>query len=108
MKALTPKGQSLLEYCILFVIIVAAFISMSSYMKRGFQGKWKESLDQLGDQYQPGGTNAVTVYSTLSNGETRLQVIQGLSPTGMRGSYTLRSDKQTSRETRTVNSVMRY
>ena len=102
------RGQSLLEYTILIVIIVAAFITMSSYLKRGIQGKWKESLDQLGDQYQPGATNAVTVHRMVSNGETRLQVIPGLSSEGKKGSYTLRSDQQTSRETREFNAVMRY
>jgi len=45
------KGQSTLEYVILLGFIVAALIAMGVYMKRGFQGRLRESTDQVGQQY---------------------------------------------------------
>lgn len=48
------KGQSTLEYVILFGFVVAALLAMGVYMKRGFQGRLRESTDQIGEQYSPG------------------------------------------------------
>ena len=38
------RGQSLLEYSILIIIIIAVFIVMSTYVKRGVQGRWKPEV----------------------------------------------------------------
>lgn len=54
------RAQSILELCVLFVVIFAALIAMQAYMKRGLQGRWKESVDQLGDQYDPSMTGKIT------------------------------------------------
>ena len=50
------KGQSTLEYVILLGFVVAALIAMSFYMKRGAQGRLRESTDQIGEQYAAGKT----------------------------------------------------
>jgi Flp pilus assembly pilin Flp len=50
------KGQSTLEYVILVGFVVSALIAMGIYMKRGFQGRIRESTDQIGEQYSPGAT----------------------------------------------------
>jgi uncharacterized protein (UPF0333 family) len=52
------KGQSTLEYVILIGFVVAALIAIGVYMKRGIQGRLKESSDQVGDQYSAGNTTA--------------------------------------------------
>ena len=52
------RGQSTLEYVILVGFVVAALIAMGVYMKRGFQGRFKESTDQVGQQYSPGNTTS--------------------------------------------------
>ena len=49
----SSRGQSTLEYVILLGFVVAALIAMGIYMKRGFQGKLRESTDQVGEQYDP-------------------------------------------------------
>lgn len=52
------KGQSTLEYVILTGFVVAALIAMGTYMKRGVQGKLRESTDQVGEQYEAGKTTS--------------------------------------------------
>jgi uncharacterized protein (UPF0333 family) len=59
------KGQSTLEYVILIGFVVAALIAMGIYMKRGIQGKLRESTDQVGEQYSAGETSSN--YTTVSN-----------------------------------------
>ncbi len=61
----SSRGQSTLEYVILLGFVVAALIAMGVYMKRGFQGKLRESTDQIGEQYSAG--NTTSEYTTTSN-----------------------------------------
>lgn len=65
------RGQSTLEYVILVGFIVAALIAMGVYMKRGFQGRLKESTDQVGQQYSAGQTTSdYTTRTNVSQTET--------------------------------------
>ncbi len=50
------KGQSTLEYAILIIIIIAALLSLQTYVKRGVQGRLKSATDDVGDQFS-GGAN---------------------------------------------------
>ncbi|MBU0547988.1 MAG: hypothetical protein KJ710_01085 [Candidatus Omnitrophica bacterium] len=59
------RGQSTLEYVILVGFVVAALIAMGIYMKRGYEGRIKESTDQIGQQYSAG--NTTSSYTTISN-----------------------------------------
>jgi len=51
------KGQSTAEYAILIALIVAGAIAMQTYLKRGFQGGVKYTVDRLSsgttNQYEP-------------------------------------------------------
>lgn len=47
------KGQTAVEYVMLIVIILGAFLGMQNYVKRGLQGRWHEAIDGMGDQYDP-------------------------------------------------------
>ncbi|OGX45734.1 MAG: hypothetical protein A3G38_02005 [Omnitrophica WOR_2 bacterium RIFCSPLOWO2_12_FULL_51_8] len=58
------KAQSTLEYAILIGVIVAGLIATQVYLKRGWQGKLKESADSMGSQFSPGYT--LTNYTTKS------------------------------------------
>ena len=65
------KGQSTLEYVILVGFIIAALIAMAIYMKRGVQGKLRESTDQIGEQYEAGATTSLyTVGTDIQQTET--------------------------------------
>lgn len=59
------RGQSTLEYVVLVSLVVAALIAMGVYMKRGYQGRLRESTDQLGQQYSPGYTTST--FTTTTN-----------------------------------------
>lgn len=66
------KGQSTLEYAILIIIIIAALLSLQTYVKRGVQGRLKSSTDDIGDQFS-GGANyyksTVSIANTYSNND---------------------------------------
>jgi len=67
------KGQTLLEFVVLFIVIVAALVSMRAYIQGSFQGKWKETIDGMGKQYDPQGELHV-VQSMTSNTSTTMSV----------------------------------
>jgi hypothetical protein len=92
------KGQSMLEYTILFIIIVAALMTMQLYMKRGLQGRWKSTTDDLGEQYDPYKMNSTTIFNSTSSGATH---ISAEPSTNGEGYVTMRRDSITSSERRT-------
>lgn len=59
------RGQSTLEYVILAGFVVAALIAMGVYMKRGFQGRLRESTDQIGQQYS--AQHTTSTYTTKTD-----------------------------------------
>ena len=61
------RAQSTLEYAVLTVVVIGALIAIQTYVKRGVQGKLKSSADDIGDQFSPGNTNAVTLESSHSH-----------------------------------------
>ena len=71
-RRLRKKGQSVVEYAMLFVIVMAAFVATSSYIKRGIQGRWKQAIDDMGEQYDPTVMNTFVNHSIRVNAETRL------------------------------------
>ena len=67
----SSRGQSTLEYVILLGFVVAALIAMGVYMKRGMQGKLRESTDQVGEQFSAQHTASnYTVDSTMTQTES--------------------------------------
>ncbi len=67
LRKMKSKGQSTLEYAVLIVVIIAALIAMQVYLKRGVQGRMRESSDQIGDQFSPGYTVSNRVKHTFAN-----------------------------------------
>ena len=47
------KGQSTFELTLTIVVVIAAVIAMSIYMKRSVMGKMREAGDQVGGQFSP-------------------------------------------------------
>jgi len=43
MKVLNKKGFSVIEYAVLLVIIIGAFLIMKSYIQRGLFGTWGQA-----------------------------------------------------------------
>ena len=54
-KILNNKAFSVIEYALLFVIIIGAFLIMRNYIQRGLNGTWAKSGQTFGfgRQYDP-------------------------------------------------------
>lgn len=42
------RGLTLLEYTLLLIVVIAAFLGMQIYLKRALAGKWKDAADTFG------------------------------------------------------------
>ncbi len=100
------KAQSTMEFTVLIIIIIAAFIATQNYIKRGFQGRIKSSMDDFGEQYDPRYTNSFMNYSLVSNADTSVQIIPSIDPQGNPGYTTNRIDTTVSVETRQGTSAV--
>jgi len=49
-KAFKNRGQSASEYALLIALVLAAFVGMQTYVKRGIQAAIKENVDEFGGQ----------------------------------------------------------
>ena len=85
------RAQSTLEYAVLTIIIIGAFIAMNQYIRRGFQGRWKATMDDFGEQYDPRLVNSLINYSLTVNSDTVLKIIP-MTSDGKQGYYTNRID----------------
>jgi hypothetical protein len=94
------RAQSTIEYTVLIIIILAVFLAMNQYIKRGFQGRMKASVDDFGDQYDPRLVNSLTTYSLESNSSSNVAIVPALLE-GHPGYYTNRADVSNSIETKT-------
>ena len=96
------KGQTILEYTVIFIIILGVMIAMKDYIKRGIQGRWKAATDDFGDQYDPQHVNSNIVYATQINSQSIVMVVNGTdNSTGEQGQWTNRVDLSNSLETKT-------
>jgi uncharacterized protein (UPF0333 family) len=68
-KGLSKRGQSTLEYAVLIVVIIAALVAMQVYLKRGVQGRMRESADQIGEPFSPGYTVSNRVTTTFAQSQ---------------------------------------
>ncbi len=71
------QGQSTVEYAVLIIVIIAALAVTQNYIKRGIQGKLKDSADQIGDQYSPGNTNVIVAEKTRSRTRQLSGIVEG-------------------------------
>ncbi len=96
LKRLGKKGQSALEYAMLAVIVIGAMIGIQNYFKRGIQGRYKASVDGVGDQYDPMQTSSDLQHSI--SGTTVTNITRADLGAGQE---TFRSDSATITETKT-------
>jgi len=94
----TKKGQTTIEYVVLLIIVIGAFVAIQNYMKRGLQGRWKASIDQLGDQYDPRTAVTNIRHSTYVNTNTSIITITSNT---LGGYWTKRTDVSFSEERKT-------
>ena len=94
MLKLKRKGQSTLEFAVLATVLLAALLTMQIYIKRGIQGRWKNAIDDIGDQYDPRYSDTIMNQSVSSNSVTNIYV-QNVAG----GQVTMREDTTESKET---------
>jgi hypothetical protein len=70
------KAQSTLEVTVVLAIFIAALLSMATYIKRGMQGNYRNSADELGSQYEPENTTADRTYSEFSSSITDSETVE--------------------------------
>jgi len=85
--SLKKRGQSSVEYAVLIIIAIGVFLAISTYFKRAIQGRWKESVDDMGDQYDPFTSDSVVRHTLIQN---QLTVIKVFNAEG--GLWTRRKD----------------
>lgn len=97
------KAQSIIEYVTLVVIVIGAFVAMSFYIKRGIQGKWKETIDNLGDQYDPTYMSTRINYTLYGNSTTLIRTEQDYATGGF---WTNRTDESFTQEKKEGQSTV--
>jgi hypothetical protein len=80
-----------MEYMILLIIIMGAFLTVGSYFQRGIMGRWKSSVDSLGDQYNALATNTDITQTLWARTETTIQTMPDAT-----GYWTMRMDNTNS------------
>lgn len=83
-KKFTRKGQSTLEYAILVLIVIVALLAMQTYLKRGVQGRMRESSDSIGEAYSPAYTTSAMTLTSKST--TQSTVLNGVTKTDIKSS----------------------
>jgi len=81
------KAQSTLEYAILIGVVVGALLSMQNFLKRGFQGKLHNIVENLGDPYSPGHTSKLEIFNSNidTTTETTTPGVAGSTTTQVNG-----------------------
>ena len=68
------RAQSVLEYAFLIGVVAAALILGLIYFSRAFKGNLRSSADQMGEQYEPLGTEAQSTQTWEVNYNTTMNV----------------------------------
>jgi Flp pilus assembly pilin Flp len=63
---ISRRAQSTLEYAVIIAVVAAALVAIQIYLKRGVQGKLRQSADQIGEQFEPEESTATS--STTHSG----------------------------------------
>ncbi len=94
----------MVEFTVLTIVLVSALVVMSTYIKRGFQGRWKQSVDDFGDQYDPSKVNSMVTYTQASQSQTMVQAVPIINPLDGSTMYmTNRTDSSTTTESKQGN-----
>lgn len=71
------KGMSVVEYCVLFALVVAAWLAMNGYFKRAIEGNWRSNADSFSEgQYNPANDDRIDPgRSTESLSNSKLELV---------------------------------
>jgi Flp pilus assembly pilin Flp len=91
------KAQSTLEYALIIAAVVGALVAINAYMKKGVQGRLKESTDQIGKQFDASGS-FTSAWKSEGSGTTTTTETRDTS-TGATTSKVEQAEKVTKSET---------
>ena len=69
---LNKKAQSAVEYAMVLIVVMGAFVAIGTYIKRGIQGRMRDATDDMGDQYDPRVANSFIEYRQVVNSSTKV------------------------------------
>ena len=96
------RAQSTIEFTVLAMVVLGALLSAQVYFKRSIQGRWKASVDELGEElYDPRFTDSNITYKTLVNAKVDITTVDDGS-----GYWTMRSDQTNSINIRSGQSLI--
>lgn len=75
------KGQSTLEYAVILTVVLAALLTIQSFVKRGVEGKLRSSTDSVGEQYSAG--NMTSKYTTTQTEDMQTKEEFGVAGKGI-------------------------
>ncbi len=90
------RGQMLMEYVAIIIILIGALLAMQNYFKRGIQGRMKSSIDSVGDQYDPMTTDTDITQRAQGRSVTTITVEE----VGAGEKQTMRFDNSSMTETK--------
>ncbi|TAN61410.1 hypothetical protein EPN16_03250 [bacterium] len=76
MRVKSKKGQGILEYAMILSIVVAVIVAIQIYVKRALEGKFKQSADQIGEQFTAAQNYTI---QTVSQSARREQTLANLT-----------------------------
>lgn len=94
------KAQSITEYAVLSGVLIMAVVLMQVYLKRSVQGKFKDTADQIGEQFSTGET-----YSTQTIQQSLRDEVSGV---GTPAELNAKWSKSTVITTASVNNPQNY
>lgn len=95
-------GQTTIEFAVLIMIIIGALIAAQVYFKRGIQGRWKASVDEIAEElYDPRFTDSNVFYRTASNSVVEVTTIVDATLL-----WTMRTDETNSIDTRSGTTLI--
>lgn len=97
------KGQTAIEYVVLIIIVIGSFIAIQNYVKRGVQGRWRDAVDGLGDQYDPRYANTSIRHTLISTTNTQILAVDDVDGSGY---WTQRTDDSTMTESKTGSTTV--
>lgn len=72
MRVKSKKGQGILEYAMILSVVVAVIVAIQIYVKRALEGKFKQSADQIGEQFTTARNYTIQTISQSARNEQTL------------------------------------
>lgn len=92
------KAQSILEFALFSACLIAAFVVMATYVKRGVAGRLRSVSDGMGEQYDPGNTQSdITTSQESETSSVTYPVVddnpEDTDPDARQAYFTVREDR---------------